>query len=472
VIRNYIRFIIFTILMSVFSVNHGISVLASEKNIIPEKVSMERAVQIAFENNQDYKIALLKEKEAGEKVDAAWGQLWPVLESEASAMRQKAENGFMSMSDGQNEIRFVQLKFGLNPGIFYHSLRASQDASKIAKEDMRRIKASVEHSVVKGFFDVLVAGEIVKLQQESIDVLNTNLRDVQNMYKTGTVPKFELLQAALELHKHEPMLLEAKNNKKLALDMFNFTLGSDKLEFEPDDAILRDESMKSPAGGSSKEEYLITTALKNRPELVQLEKKRSLTEHSKNINSSYYLWPTFSIGGYYGKTQYLPNSTQVAGPMGTTIDLSNISGTDEWQNTWQIRVAATYRWGAISPADPTRAAEREEKLKIKEAEEELLKLKRLIGISIKSNYSKLITSHLIIKSQKENVTTAEEGMRVAKESYRAGIIKNSELLSVELSLNNARTSYINAIYGYYVSLAELKKEIGINDERIIMEDIK
>ena len=158
--------------------------------------------------------------------------------------------------------------------------------------------------------------------------------------------------------------------------------------------------------------------------------------------------------------------------MGTTIDLSNISGTDEWQNTWQIRVAATYRWGAIIPADPTRAAEREEKLKIKEAEEELLKLKRLIGISIRSNYSKLITSYQIIKSQKENVTTAEEGLRVAKESYRAGIIKNSELLTVQLSLNNARTSYINAIYGYYVSLAELKKEIGINDERIIMEDIK
>jgi outer membrane protein TolC len=433
-----------------------------------EKIGIEKAIQIAMENNQDYKITILKEKEAGEKVDAAWGQLWPVLESEASAMRQKADNGFMSLSDGQNEIRFVQLKFGLNPGIFYHSLRASQDASKIAREDVRRIKASVEHSVVKGYFDVLLCGEIVKLQQESIDVLNTNLRDVQNMYKTGSVPKFELLQAEVELHKHEPMLLEAKNNKKLALDMFNFTLGSDKPEFEPDDAILKDESMKSPAGGSSKEEYLITTALKNRPELIQLGKKRDLTEHSKNINSSYYLWPTFSVGGYYGKTQYLPN--EVGGPYAPA--LSNITGSDEWQTTWQIRLAATYRWGAIIPTDPTRAAEREEKLKIKEAEEELLKLKRLIGISIRSNYSKLITSYLIIKSQKENVTTAEEGLRVAKESYRAGIIKNSELLSVELSLNNARTSYINAIYGYYVSLAELKKEIGINDERIIMEDIK
>ncbi|MBN2403006.1 MAG: TolC family protein [Spirochaetes bacterium] len=447
-----------------------VEMISAQTGIRQEKIGIEKAIQIALENNHDYKIAVFKEKEAGEKVNAAWGQLWPVLESEASAMRQNAESGFMSLSDGQNEIRFVQLKFGLNPGMFYHSLRASQDASKIAREEVRRIKATVEHGVVKGFFDVLLASEIVKLHQESIDVLNTNLRDVQNMYKTGLVPKFELLQAEVELHKHEPMLLEAKNNKKSALDMFNYILGSDKLEFEPDDAILKDESMKSPAGGNSKEEYLITTALKNRPELIQLEKKRNLTEHSKNINSSYYLWPTFSVGGYYGKTQYLPNEIEAPAPIASS--LSNITGTDEWQKTWQIRVAATYRWGAIIPADPTRAAEREEKLKTKEAEEELLKLKRLIGISIRSNYSKLITSYQIIKSQKENVATAEEGLRVAKESYRAGIIKNSELLSVELSLNNARTSYINAIHGYYVSLAELKKEIGINDERIIMEDVK
>ncbi len=465
--------ILFTVIMIfILSLFPTAEEISAQTEAQQEKIWIEKAIQIALENNQDYKIAVLKEKEAGEKVKAAWGQLMPVLESEASATRQKADNGFMSMSDGQNEIRFVQLKFGLNPGIFYHSLRASQDASKIAREDMRRIKASVEHAVVKGYFDVLLAGEIIKLQQESIDVLGTNLRDVQNMYKTGSVPKFELLQAEVELHKHEPMLFEAENNQKVALDMFNYTLGSDKLEFVPDDSILKDESMKRPVGDSKKEEYLITIALKNRPELIQLERNRSLTEHSKNINSSYYLWPTFSIAGYYGKTQYLPNSTEVSGPMGTRIDLSKISGTDEWQNTWQIRVAATYRWGSIIPTDPTRAAEREEKIKIKEAEIELLKLKRLIGISIRSNYSKLITSYLTIKSQKENVSTAEEGLRVAKESYKAGVIKNSELLSVELSLNNARTSYINAIYGYYVSLAELKKEIGTDNEKIIMEDIK
>jgi len=93
-------------------------------------------------------------------------------------------------------------------------------------------------------------------------------------------------------------------------------------------------------------------------------------------------------------------------------------------------------------------------------------------VSINSSYSKLLTACMTIKSQKENVKTAEEGLRIARESYRAGVIKNSELLASELALTSAKTSYINALYSYYVAMAELKKETGIEDENIILEDCR
>jgi outer membrane protein len=99
-----------------------------------------------------------------------------------------------------------------------------------------------------------------------------------------------------------------------------------------------------------------------------------------------------------------------------------------------------------------------------------VKLKRRIAIAINAAYTKLVTSSATIVSQKENVETAREGLRIARESYRAGVIRNAELLTAELSLSNARTSYINAVHGYYVSLASLKKEIGGEDERIILEE--
>ncbi len=97
----------------------GLALSAAEKPA-PEKISMEKALAVALENNQEYKIARYRLGEAREKVRASWGQLMPVLESEASMLRQGAESGFLSLSDGQYDIKFVQLRFGFYPGIFYN----------------------------------------------------------------------------------------------------------------------------------------------------------------------------------------------------------------------------------------------------------------------------------------------------------------------------------------------------------------
>jgi outer membrane protein TolC len=464
--------IILTFNTSVFILCLNISLSALQNNNAYEKIGINKAIQIALDNNHDYKIAVLKEREAREKVNAIWGQLLPVLESEVSAARQSAESGFMSMTDGQNDIKFVQLRFGINPGIFYNTLQLLKEANKTAVEELRRTRVLIEYYAIKAYFGVLLADEIIKLRNDSLNVLKTNLADVRNMYETGTVPRYDVLQAEVKERSQELALLEAESDYQTAIDTFNFILGIESIRYVPDDSVLKQENFIQPEKGSAKIERLTSLALKNRPELVQLTNKRDMMRYSRNINSSYYLWPTFSIAGSYGMTQYLPNTIDIGAPPAMGIDFSNITGTDEWQRTWQVRVAATYRWGALIPFDQTRAARREEALKLQEAELELSKLKKHISISIRSNYSELMTSYHTIISQKENINSSMEGLRIARESFKAGVLKNSELLSAELALTNARLGYINAVYQYYISLAELKKEIGIDNDSIILEEIK
>jgi outer membrane protein len=438
-------------------------------------ISVDRAVQIAFQNNQDFKIARERLKAADEKINGVWGQLMPVLESEASMLRQGADSGPLSMSDGQYDIKIVQMRFGINPGYFYNSLKASRSSYIIAREELKKIRTDIEYSVVKGYFDLLLAEEVVKMRKDSLSLLRENLKDVENMYKTGTVPKFELLQAQVQLKSQEPLLYEAENNYRTALDIFNFHLGLDESAYAADAAILNAGEYRTPAGKPDDITVRLTgIALKNRPEVVQVEMSRDAAKHARNVYSSFYIWPTFSIGGYYGKTKYMPNAVNapLSTPMGPiTPDFSQISGTSDWQSTWQVRVAATYRWGSWIPADQTRAMEREEEAKIREANESLTKLRRQISISIRSGCARLFTSGMTIKSQKENVERAKEGLRIARESYRAGVIKNSELLSAELSLTSAKTACITAIHDYYVSLGELKRETGTDDEKTIFGEV-
>jgi outer membrane protein len=463
--------VIMVLLFQIFCLFPGIANPPVVK--VPKGISLDEAIGIALLNNHDYKIALQKMKAADERVKGVWGQLMPALESEASLARQSAENGFMSLSDGQYDIKVVQLRFGINPGIFYNSLKLSRKAYISTREEVRRIRASISYDVIKAYFSLLLSEEMIKLRKDSLSLLRENLKDVENLYRTGSVPRFELLQAQVRLKSQEPLLLEAENNYRVALDLFNFHLGSVDAEYTVDSSILKKERFRIPEGDRDEIiQRFSASALRDRPELIQLEMKREMAEHSKNVSSSYYLWPTFSIGGYYGKTKFLANQAEVTvdtplGPM--EPDMSAITGTREWQTTWQIRVAATYRWGTLFPTDSIRALEREERLRIRQAEEELLKLKRIIAISIKSSYSGLVTSFHTIISRRDNVETAREGLRIAKESYRAGVIKNSELLSAQFSLTEARTGYINAVNQYYLSLAELKRETGIEDEKLIFK---
>jgi len=450
----------------------NMSALAFAEEEVARKITVEEAVRVALANNREYLIALSRLTQAKERVNGEWGRLFPVLESEASATRQYAENGMMSLSDGQYDIRLAQVRLGVNPGVFYNTLAASRAAYAAAKEEARRVRAGTESAVIRSYFGALAAGEMVALRKESLELLRANLRDVENLFRTGSVPRFELLQAQVQLKSQEPLLLEAENNHAVMLDTFNFHLGGGTVNYAPDDSVLGIESFRMPAGDhDTKKETLVAVALRNRPEILQVELVEKAESHARRAHSAMYLWPTFSVSGSYGRTMYLPNEVDLGLPPGPmTPDLSSISGNDSWQTTWQVRAAATYRWGALFPTDSTRAAEREAQEREREAGIRLEQLKRSIEISVNAEYSRLVTACLTIRSQKDNVATAEEGLRIARESYRAGVIKNAELLSAELARTNARTGYISAINSYYGSLAELKREIGTDDERFIMED--
>lgn len=437
----------------------------------PVGIDIDEALKIALENNHDYKIAKLRARIAEEKVNTVWGQLMPVLESEASILRQYGESGFMSLSDGQADIKFIQMKFGINPGVFYNSLQASKKSYSVFNEELRRIKSDVEYSVIKSYFDLLLADEIIELRKESLGVLKANLNDVKNMYGSGVVPKFEMLQAQVQMMNQEPELFAAESESRVAFEIFNHRLGRKRGLYTVQKDVLKGEVKPVVCDNVDKKiDMLTSVALKNRPEVIQIQKKIEAAEDSKNAYSSYYLWPTFSIGGYYGLTRLAPNEIEFPSIGPVTPDFSGITGNDYWQNTWQVKIAATYRWGSLFPTDSVRAQEREERLKIQEGEEELSRLRSAIYITINSAYSKLLTAYMTITSQKENVKTAEEGLRIARESYKAGVIKNSELLTSELALTSAKTSYINALYTYYVALAELKKETGAENDNIILEE--
>jgi len=434
-----------------------------------QKLTLNQAIDIALKNNFELLTAQQRLKQSNEIIYQVWGMLYPALESEADAIRQYAENGFLSLSDGQYDLKFIQIKFGINPGNFYNTLTQSYSNYKLAKEDVKKITSTIEYNVIKSYFDVILADEVITLRKNSINVLQSNLLDVQNLFNTGAVPKFELLQAQVQLQSQEPLLIEAANNYNTALDLFNYHVGAKTgtytIAYEGFDSTIKKPQPVAIVN------LLVEKALLYRPEVLQLSLRKDMVKDSIEATQSVYLWPTFSIAGYYGKTYLLPNTSDVPLPFpGQSLDLSTITGNKEWQTTWQIRFAATYRWGSLVPVDTVQGVEREEKEKLKEIEERIKQVKQSIIIAVRTDYGKLITAYETIIAQNKNIETASEGLRIAKESYRAGVIKNSDLLNAELQLTSARMGYIKAINDFYCTIAQLKKDTGFDCTEIIFTE--
>jgi outer membrane protein TolC len=80
------------------------------------------------------------------------------------------------------------------------------------------------------FYQIVVNRELVKVNEESVSLLESQLKDQQNRFEAGTVPRFNVLQADVALHNQLPLLITAQNNLRISKLTLSKTLG---LDFQP-----------------------------------------------------------------------------------------------------------------------------------------------------------------------------------------------------------------------------------------------
>ncbi|HXL26409.1 MAG TPA: TolC family protein, partial [Chthoniobacterales bacterium] len=80
------------------------------------------------------------------------------------------------------------------------------------------------------FYQVVVNRELIKVQEQSVHLLESQLKDQQNRFEAGTVPRFNVLQAEVALYNQLPLLITAQNNYRISKITLAKTLG---LDFQP-----------------------------------------------------------------------------------------------------------------------------------------------------------------------------------------------------------------------------------------------
>ncbi len=433
-----------------------------------ERISLNDAISISLENNNRYKTAKEKVNEKSLKVHEVWGELWPELGSAASATRWEADRG----SNGQYNLQLIKGSLAVNPGAFYYRLQSAREEKIITVNDERRIKADTTMNAIQLYYRLLLAREGVKLRSDSVKALEENLRVVEAGYKNGSFTRLAFLRAGVAAANENTRLINARKESEAAKAAFNLHLGREiDAPLVLDGNALQLESSDDKSVISMKEDdlmghygELVAIALKNRPELIQISHKKSLSDDKAMESESVYLWPSFFVNGSYGSTKLI--NPKGDGEYGNELANSIINGLNNelnppgWNKNWNISLGATYRWGALSPADSSGPRSGQFKSLSKQADLEMEDFVRSIRFEIQDGLLSLESASHSILSQRGNIKSAEESLRVAVLQFKNGMIDNTELLNANVELSNAKTMYVQSLYEFQISKARLNRALG------------
>jgi outer membrane protein TolC len=115
-------------------------------------------------------------------------------------------------------------------GTSYNQIRGTFFQRDSAYFSFRNILDQLLATVKTQFYQVVVNRELIKVQEQSVHLLESQLKDQQNRFEAGTVPRFNVLQAEVALYNQIPLLITAQNNYRISKITLAKTLG---LDFQP-----------------------------------------------------------------------------------------------------------------------------------------------------------------------------------------------------------------------------------------------
>ncbi|MFZ2052875.1 MAG: TolC family protein [Candidatus Aminicenantales bacterium] len=411
-------------------------------------LTLEKSIDLALSQNPFYLASQERVDAAQAKVREAAAQFFPSLN--AQGLQNLDEKVFVlefpSLIPGGRPQRVAidftrdyQLSLSFTVPLYTGGrLTAGYKSAKLSylssQESARQTTQETVFNVKRGFYNYLLAKQLVQVTEEALNLAEKLFQNVKNMSEVGMASRLDLLRAEVRVANLKPPLLQARNNLALAELSLKTLLGLDVAQ--PVEIV--GDMTYSPVEIDLDES--IARSLANRPELNQLLYQKQMAGEMIKIARADYL-PTIAISGNYN----------------TWADRF-VFTKNNWQSFYAFNLVLNI---PIFNGLQTPAKVAQSKALIRELGFTEKGLINNIKFEVQSAYLTLNQAKESLLSQEKNVDAATESVRVAELNYAEGLITITDVGSAQVALSEARINYLRAIYDYVISLAQLEKAMGL-----------
>ena len=317
---------------------------------------------------------------------------------------------------------------------------AAQLANDSAFYALRQTIDKVIADTKQLFYNVIFNRALIRVREESVAVLQSQLQDQQSRFEAGTVPRFNVLQAEVALANAIPPVIQARNALRISQFALVKQLG---LNYPSDPTLVPVDVIGQLDYNPIKLDLAnaVFSALARNPSLkIQ---RQNILIGAENLKSA--------MAGFQ------PTLNATAGWQALNVPLA--STLDQTVNGWFFGVTGSWNLfdglATIGATKAARAALEQSKINYDNSA-------RGVELDVQRAVSNLIEAQEVVDSQKANVVQAVEALRLSRERLDAGAGTQLDVLNAQVSLLQAQTTELEGEYRYITALAEYKRVLSLD----------
>lgn len=417
-----------------------------------QPLSLRDAIERALQQNPGIHASKAREHAASDRITSAKGGYLPQVNYQE--MVQRSNNPVFVFSSRLTQRQFTEQNFAIHSlnrpdfvnnfqsmvtvdqvlfdgGRTRNAVKGAEVGEQIERQKTKAEELAIMAQTAEAYLAVKLGEQALQAAEESVRSATADLERAESFRKEGMSTDADVLSIRVHLASVKQQVIERATQLEVAKAALNVAMG------EPEDSIfqlvtpLTETAYQAPSLTDS-QQY----AMASRPELAQLRGAvESARLKEKTARSAY--WPEiFARGVFETDRQELLNK-----------------GGANWF------AGAGLRWNLFNGLRD-RAQVSEGRHQIAAAEADSQRAEAQVRLQVRAATLRWQAVKEQLEVVRATVEEAEESLRITRDRYENGLNTVTDLLRSETALLNAKTSYLDALFGQHRAAVQLESARG------------
>ena len=342
-------------------------------------------------------------------------------------------------------IQFQGTQLVFDGGATFYGIKGGSAAYDSAFFSLRSTIDNIVSQVINQFYQVVLNRALIVAQEQNVALLQQQVKDQQNRYDAGTVPRFNVLQAEVQLANALPPLIQAQNAYRISMYTLVRLLGMDYPRGHPSEVPFNVVGTLGYSPQKIDTDESIRVAIARNPSLKA--QRQTVLANAANVN--------VQIAGWF------PSINANAG----YEFVNNVASQDISSNVGGWFFGATGTWnvwdGGLTYGNVTQA-----KAQLMQSKNNYDNGVRQVVLDVQQAISNLQQAQETLESQTASVVQATEALRLSRERLDAGAGTQLDVLNAQVQLLQAQTNVLQARFDYISAMASYDFALSLDTQYV------